>query len=186
MINLLPNNLKKDIRAARVNIILVRYIALVFVALVFIMGVLYVYYAILQNTMASAEARIDANDIKADIYTATRQEVEGLSTQLTEAKTVLDQNVSYSKFLIALGQATPENTILDEIVLDEAHFNGTAFELKGFAKTDSDAAILGNQLKAATQLFTSVDIQGTSSEGGITGYPVVVTMSVTLNKVGSQ
>lgn len=186
MINLLPNGMKHDIRAARTNVILVRYIALIVMALLFIMAVLYVYYIILQNTMTSAQARIDANDIKADVYSATRQEVEGLSAQLTEAKTVLDQDVSYSDFLIALGQATPDNTIIDELILDETHFNGTPFELKGYAKTDSDAAILGNQLKAATQLFISVDIQSTSSEGGINGYPVVVTMSVVLNKAGVQ
>tara|TARA_Y100001949_G_scaffold123505_1_gene105262 strand:+ start:5144 stop:5704 length:561 start_codon:yes stop_codon:yes gene_type:complete len=184
MINLLPNGLKEDIRAARTNIVLLRYIALVVMALAFIMGVLYFYYIILQNTMASAQARIDANDVKAGVYSATREEVEGLSAQLTEAKTVLDQDVSYANFLIALGQATPQNTVLNELTLDNSHFNGTPFELKGFAKTDSDAAALGNQLKSTTQLFTSVDIQSTSSEGGIPEYPIVVTMSVTLNKTG--
>ena len=72
MINLLPNGLKEDIRAARTNIVLLRYIALVVMALAFIMGVLYFYYIILQNTMASAQARIDANDVKAGVYSATR------------------------------------------------------------------------------------------------------------------
>lgn len=186
MINLLPNDLKVAIKAARTNVVLIRYMAIILVGLAFILSVLYVYLLILQSTMASAESRIEANDIKADIYSATRQQVEGLSTQLTEAKSILDQDTRYSNFLIGLGQVTPPNTILDSLVLDDTHFNGTPFQLKGYAKTDSDAVLLGNQLKAATNLFTSVTIESTTTEGGSTGYPVVLTMNVILNRMGAQ
>ncbi len=184
MINLLPNSQKSGIRAARTNTILLRYMGIILMALLFIIGVLAVYYVILQNTMASAEAQIEANDTKADIYNETRQQVEGLSTKLTEAKTSLDQEIRYSKYLLALGQAMPAGTVLDTLTLDTTHFNGTPFELKAYAKSNDEAVSLGNQLKASPLLFTQVDIQSTS-EGGIDGYPVTVTMSVTLNKAGA-
>jgi Tfp pilus assembly protein PilN len=184
-INLLPSDLKADIRAARTNVILFRYMSILFVALIFILGVLYVYYAILQSTMASSQAQIQTNDIEADIYSETRQQVSELSSKLAEAKTTLDQETRYSLFLTTLGQTMPPGTILDSLTLDDTHFNGTPFELKAYAKTNDEAVALGNQFKAASQLFTQVDIQSTSDQGGIDGYPFTVTMSVSLAKPGA-
>ncbi len=76
MINLLPGERKAEIRAARTNVVVLRYTGILLMAVGFILGSLYVSYALLQSTMASAESQISANDVKADVYSSTKEQVD--------------------------------------------------------------------------------------------------------------
>ncbi len=181
MINLLATERKADIRAARVNVIIVRYTLILLLAAAFIMGAFYVSYITLQNTKAGAEGQIAANEIKAGVYSDTRQQVQALSDQLGEARATLDQEVRYSKLLIAIGQAMPAGTVLESLPLSSTTFNGTPVQIKAFAKTSAAAVTLQEHLKASP-LFSSVSLQETKESGGVEGYPVVVTMTVVFNK----
>lgn len=185
MINLLPDERKEEIRAARTNVILARYTTLIALAIVFLLGILFISHSILQSTKASADAIVEANDIKADVYSETKAQVDALSSKLSESKVLLDQEVRYSRVLTTLGQLMTPGTVLDSLTLDEAGFNGTPIDLKIYAKTDDDAATIRDRLQASP-LFLQVNLKGTDSSGGITGYPVVVTISVLFNRVGIQ
>ncbi len=182
MINLLSDQRKDDIRAARANIILVRYSAIILLAILFIAGSLYVSYSLLQVTKSSNEAIIESNDTKADIYSDTKAEVDALSAKLSDASGVLNQEVRYSQVLVKLGQLTPAGTILDKLTLTTANFSGTPTEITAYAKSTSEASTLQSQFQGSP-LFTQVTLQGTETQG-IDGYPVTVKMTVTFNKAG--
>lgn len=185
MINLLATDKKAEIRAARVNVILVQYTAILLLALVFIVGIFYYSLMALQNTMASANSLVEANDIKADVYSDTRQQVATLEANLTEAKSVLDQEVRYSKLLVGIGQLLPAGTIIDSLPLDTTALNGAPVQIKAYAKTNTEAVALQERLKSSP-LFSSISVQATSESDGISGYPVSITMSVVFNKAGVQ
>lgn len=183
MINLLPDDRKDDIKAARANVVLLRYMTIIAFAFAFIGGAVYISYSLLQSTMASAEELVASNDIKADVYSETRQEVEELSSKLNDSKAILDQEIRYSQVLIKLGQLTPAGVILGDLTLDAASFSGTPVELQAYAKSNSEASQLQSQLQSSP-LFSSVNLKSTEGDKGIDGYPVLVTLTVTLNKAG--
>lgn len=183
MINLLANERKSEITAARVNVIFMRYIGITLLAFLFICGAFYLSKTLLDDTMKSAASLIETNDVKAGVYADTEQQVQVLSGQLNEAKSVLDQEIRYSKVLVTIGQLMPAGTILGKVTLSNATFAGTPVELKAYAKNASDASLLQSQFQNSP-LFSQVTLQGTDASGGIDGYPVEITMSISLNKAG--
>lgn len=184
MINLLSDEYKSELRAARSNLIIVRYIGIVLLAALFMCGALFISYSLLEATMNSAEQRIQANDVKADVYSQTQQQVTALSAQLDQSKTILDQEVRYSQLLVKLGQIMPTGTVIGKLSLTSASFNGQATPITAYAKTASEASSLQSQLQTSP-LFNKVSLTSTENSGqGIPGYPVTVELSVVFNRAG--
>ena len=184
MINLLADDRKDQIRAARTNVIMVRYIVIITLAIVFLLGSLYVSYTILQNTKANADAIIQTNDTKADVYSDTKAQVDTLGVKLNDSRAILDHEVHYSKVLTRLGQAMPVDATLDSLTLSTENFNGTPFDLIVYVKTNDAAAGVRDSFQNSG-LFSQVDLKGTDAANGIPGYPIAVTLSVSFNPAGS-
>ncbi len=186
MINLLPDEAKKELRAARVNVLLIRYMGVIFAAFAFLVLILFGSYFLLDQTKASSQALIDANDTKAEVYSTTKAQVDALSGQLAEAKAILDQEILYSKVLVNFGQQMVPGTIIDKMTLDSTSFTGAPVTLKVYAKT-TDAAVTLRDRFESSPFFTNVSFQTISdSSGGITDYPVNVTMSLQFNRSIAQ
>lgn len=183
MINLLSTERKDEIRAARVNVILLRYKLLITLAFVFIGAALYVSYTILGTTMSNANKQVEANDVKADVYKDTKQQVDGLSAKLNDSKIILNQEIRYSQALVKIGQLMPAGTVLGDLTLNTASFNGQPVEVKAYAKSTNEAGMLQNNFQNSG-LFNKVTIKGTETSQEIDGYPVTVSMSLLLNKAG--
>ena len=186
MINLMPDNDKVEIRAARVNIVLARYIFVILIAFAFLVLLLATSYVVLTQTKNSAQQIIDGNATKAAVFSSTKAQIDTLSSSLSETKTILDQEVLYSNILAHIGQQMPEGTVIDKITLNAASFTGTPVALKIYAKTN-EATVALRQKFQSTPLFSNVNfesVSGTSS--GIAGYPVSVSLTLTLKKAGAQ
>ena len=183
MINLLSDERKDQIRAARVNVILTRYIAIIVMAVLFLIAVLYVSYTVLEKTKTSSDAIIQNNDVKANVYSGAKTQLDTLSSKLSQGKAVLDQDVSYAHLLTTLGQSMPEGTILDSLDLTDTSFNGAPVEMKAYAKTNEEAQALQTRLQSSG-LFLSVALKGTDTANGADGYPISVTLSVVFNRAG--
>ncbi len=181
MINLLADNRKNELKAARTNVIIARYIGLIVLAFAFIGGSLYVSYNVLAATMKNANNLVATNDVKADVYKGTKQQVDELSTKLTEAKGVLNQEVRYSELLVKLGQLMPPGTVLGNTTLTNANFSGAPTELKAYAKSTAEASTLQSRFQTSP-LFSQVNLKGTETSGGIDGFPVTITMTVIFNR----
>lgn len=182
MINLLPDEAKKEIRAARVNVLLIRYMGVIFAAFAFLVLILFGSYFLLDQTKASSQKLIEANDTKAEVYSSTKTQVDSLSAQLAEAKGILDQEILYSNVLVNFGQQMVPNTIIDKISLDSSSFTGNPVTLKVYAKTTDDAVALRDRFQSSP-FFTNVSFQTiTDNSGGIPDYPVSATMSLQLDR----
>jgi Tfp pilus assembly protein PilN len=186
MINLLPDEAKKEIRAARVNIILIRYIVVILLAFVFLVLLLAGSYVVLTQTKVSAQQTIDSNDTKAAVFSSTKAQVDALSSGLVETKSILDQEVLYSNVLMNIGQQMPAGTVIDKITLDATSFTGTPLTLKAYAKTTAAAVALREKFQSSP-IFTAVNFESVSdSASGISGYPVSVSMTLTITKAATQ
>lgn len=179
MINLLPDEAKKQLRAARTNVILSRYTFIVLIAAAFLGLAIAGSYVLLTQTRTSAEQLIAANDTKAEVFSETQQKVATLSADLGEARTILDQQVSYSAVLRALGENMPEGTVIDEVELNQASFGGTPISITLYA-TSSEATVAVGESLQASGVFGSVNIESVSEQGGVAGYPVSATITMTI------
>jgi hypothetical protein len=183
MINLLSDERKDAIRAARVNVFLVRYIIILVLAFVFIMSALYVSYTVLGTTIKSAEKLIEDNDVKAGVYSKTGEQVTALSAKLDETKVILDQEVRFSQVLVKMGQLMPRGTVLGTLTLTPSSFNGTPVEVKVFAKSAAEAGLLQREFQESP-LINTVTLKSTETKNELDGYPVTIAMTVVFNRTG--
>lgn len=185
MINLLPSDKKAEIRAARTNTIIVRYIGILLAATLFSLGVLYVSHSILEQTMQSAKSRLAAVNSQPSSLGQVDADAQALTQKLSESKHVLDQEVRYSKVLTKLGQAMPKNTILDAVEFTNETFMSTPTVVKVYAKSAADTTTLAQVLRSSG-VFSSITVQSTDATAGIDGYPVSVTLTGVFSKEGAQ
>ena len=183
MINLLSDERKDAIRAARVNVFLVRYTSILILAFVFIMSALYVSYTVLGTTIKSADELIESNDVKAGVYSETSEQVTALSAKLNETKAILDQEVRFSRVLVNMGQLMPRGTILGDLTLTSTSFNSSPVEVKAYAKSAAEASLLQTRFQQSL-LFSDVTLKSTETKNEIDGYPVTITMTVVFNRTG--
>jgi len=183
MINLLSDARKDAIRAARVNVFLIRYIAILILAFVFIMSALYVSYTVLGTTIKSADELIASNDVKAGVYSETSEQVAVLSAKLDETKGILNREVRFSRVLVNVGQLVPKGAILGNLTLSSESFNGDPVKIKAFAKSTTEAGLLQTQFQNSP-LFSNVTLNSTETKNEIDGYPVTIGMSVVFNRTG--
>lgn len=185
MINLMPDTAKSEIRAARLNVILTRYIFVILFAFGFLVLLLAGSYVVLTQTKASAQRLTDGNSTKADVYSSTKAQVEALGASLTQTKSILDKEVLYSNVLMNIGQQMPAGTVLSSITLNAASFAGTPVSIKAYAKTTDDAVALRQKFQSSP-IFTNVNFDSVSDSAGIDGYPVGVSMTLVITRMAAQ
>ncbi len=186
MINLLASNKKAEIRAARTNLVLIRYTGIILVGLAFILGALYVTHTILGLTKQSSDQVIASNDLKAGVYSSTKTQVDALSASLAQTKLILDKEIRYSKVFVNVAQLMPAGTVFDKLTLDSSSFTGTPIATKVYAKNTAAANALRQQFQQSP-LFSNVTFQPIVESGsGIEGYPVSDNVTFTFAKGATQ
>ncbi len=182
MINLLPDDAKTEIRAARTNVILVKYIAILGIGLIFLGSVFLGAYFVLLSTKASAQATIDENASKSTAYNSVKLAASSLTASLASAKSILDKEVDYTRILTSIAQAMPPGVVLDSLSLSPTTL-GVPMTLQAFAKTTEAALALKTNFQKST-LFSNVTlISITDSPSGQTGaYPKTISLSLTINR----
>jgi len=184
MINLLPEETKLEIRAARLNVILLRYIIILGLAVAFLVVVTFGSHFVLGTVEASAQTVINSNQTKASSFGSTQSEANALTANLQNAKSLLDANVDYTKILTSIAALVPNGVVLDKLAISPSTF-GTPTSIQAYAKTTQAAIALKNAF-SSSPLFTNVSFQTLSSTTGITGYPVNAQLAVTFNKGALQ
>jgi Tfp pilus assembly protein PilN len=184
MINLLPAARKADIRAARINVILMRYIVIMIVAIIILAGLIIAAFIVLDTTRDSAETKVAQNQERVTNYGTVKAEADAFRSDLATAKSILDGNANFTKLIYRIASIVPPNVILDSLALDPKTF-GTQTSLNAEAKTYNDATKLKNAMLQNSDIFSNVQLQTvTTEESGSSGnsYPVKITLSVTINK----
>ena len=101
-------------------------------------------------------------------------------------KTILDQQVSYTRLIKLIADRLPPNVIIEQLNIDPTTF-GTPTTLSIRAKGYNDAIALRNRLNDSA-IFSSVSFQSiTLQEKDAGSYPYTSTYSVTFKKgIGQQ
>jgi Tfp pilus assembly protein PilN len=181
MINLLPPAEKKELQAARTNVLLLRYNFALIGAVVFLGIATVVTYVYLNTTKASAQQAINESQAKVSAYASTASQAEQFRNNLTIAKQILDHEVTYSKVIVEISQTLPSGVIFSNLNLDAQTF-GTETTFAARAKS-YDRALALKEAFEKSPMFTNVHFQSiTTGDSSDSAYPVTVTLNVTIKK----
>lgn len=179
MINLLPRQQQKEIRAARSNTLLLRYTILLICALLFLTGAIGVTYFSLTQAAKHAEALKQENETKAADYAQTQAEVSQLQSELSSAKSLFENEVRYSKALTRLSNIFPDGTAIDALELNASSFSEQM--TLNVQVRDQEAAEKLLQSFSSSQYISGANL-GKISTSASGRYPYTVELIFTLNK----
>ncbi|MDB5167169.1 MAG: Fimbrial assembly family protein [Candidatus Saccharibacteria bacterium] len=181
MINLLSEESKKELRAARSNVTLLNYMLILGLGVIFLAIISGGVYFVLLGTQSDAQNLISASQAKSSAYSSVEAQGSSLRASLTSAKTILDQEVLYTKVLTNIAGAMPTGVILDSLNLNPTLF-GTPVTLQFYTKTTKQALALKDSL-ATSPMFSNISFLSLSSSGSQSvDYPISVSLSLSINK----
>lgn len=185
MINLLPPETKSQITAARTNLLLLRYNVMLFIAVLFAFAAVGFSFIYLANAKGNAEKTIAYNKSKVSDYATVESEAASFRQNLTNAKQILDNDVTYTKVILEISNLMPPGVILNNLTLDSAEFGKpTVFSAK--AKDYEDTLTFKNALQQSS-LFSDASIQTiTATDEADTTYKLTFTLSVTIDKSAAK
>lgn len=182
MINLLPPEEKRQLRAARSNTLLLRYNIFLLGSVAFIgvaVGITFIY---LTSTKAGAEQAIQSNATKVSQYATIEKEADQFRKNLATAKQILAGEVTYSNVILEIAHLLPGGAVLQTLNLDASTF-GTETSLVAQVSNYDTAIALKNSFQKSS-LFSDVHFQSIAANSGeeATRYPITVNLSVTFKK----
>lgn len=178
MINLMPDETKRQIRAGHTNLTLLNYMVVLICATAFLAVIIVGVYLVLTGTKTSAQAHIDDSQSRTTAYKTVEAQATALRSGLATAKTVLDQEVDYSKIITGIAAALPDGVVLGALNLSPSTI-GTPIVLQAYAKTTDDALALKQKFQSSPYLG-NVTIQSLTTSGGSADYPVSISVGVTI------
>ena len=186
MINLLSYDNKRDIRAARANVLLFRYVLMTLGFIGFLGLSCVVFYLILDAGRLSAISTNTQNTSEAAKYADIRTDADEYRNNLTIAKEILDGGTSYIEIINTISTLLPSGVVLDSIDVSNSDFN-TQTVFSAHAKSYEQAIQLKEQFEKS-ELFSNVFFQtlarsDASGGGTSSNYPISVSISAKLNKV---
>lgn len=169
MINLLPPDVKSELRYARRNSTLISWIILCtcgIVGLVFVSAGGYFYMSRVENTTKAEKMSLEAQ-INNEGYEETVKKFESFATNVKSTSQILQKQVLFSSLVTRLAAVLPDGVLIKQIDLGE---KDNALTLDFTLPNRSSALILQANLQDQTnKLFSSADLLSTSCatvEGG--------------------
>jgi len=184
MINLLPDDYKKQLRAARANVTIARYTGVIVLAFGFLVLVLFGSYLLLSQTKASADLLIESNSTDASEFADTQQQITALSANLAGAQTLLDAQTSYATVFRSIGEQKPDGTIIQSIELTPETFGGAPVTLQVYATSTEETVRLRENLQSSP-MFANINVASISENDGIDGYPIGASLTMVINRTNS-
>lgn len=186
MINLLPPDNKKDIRAGYANVIIVRYLIIVVMAFGILAAMVGIAYVAQSGLRAAAQDRVAKAAQSTNEYKEVLETAENFRSNLATAKQILDNELKYSKLMLEIAASLPDGVYLDGLSLD-AESLGTPTTLSASAKTIADAKNLKTRLENNEELFSDVHFQSITpqeeaEDGPSNPYPIKISIAVTIKK----
>jgi Tfp pilus assembly protein PilN len=159
MINLLPTNLKDEIRFGRLNITLVQYTMLVVSVSIALVAVLLFGVGVVSADERSLKKNIEERQVILSGLSSVTQEAQDLESTVNTISALLEREIEFSKLLKDIGAVIPSGASLTGLALtgDES----VPLQIDAEISTQSLAAVLRENLEDSN-LFQGADIQSIS------------------------
>jgi len=186
MINLLPLATKKQLKAAHMNALLVKYVIFLIASVVFLAGASYASNILLTSIKSSAEATIKSNAAKTDTFSSLSMQASQINSNLSMAKGILDSQVSFSDIIIGIGAAMPEGAVVEVITISNntLYTEGITINVRTKKAGTSDTVIANLQ---KSPLFSSVTSQAQQTDSAdASGYSILNTIQLKVNRISAS
>lgn len=185
MINLLPANNKKEIRAGRANVLLIRYVFLTLLAVGVLAASFGIVYLLFAREHSIAESKITDNNKVEASYAADKKEAQQFTQNLAIAKQLLDKKINYTDILFKLAASVPAGSVINDISLDPTTVDTPTTITAMSANSDSAIALRNSLLNSPIFSDTHFD-SITKKETPVGPYNYDVTFNVTFKKEAIQ
>ncbi|HWZ66160.1 MAG TPA: hypothetical protein VNX65_05230 [Patescibacteria group bacterium] len=182
MINLIAPETKRQLRAARINAILVNYCLMMLVTAGLLASIYGTGFLITSQERSKANILLKQGEQASASYASTKIAANNFKNDLKQAQTILTNQISMYDLLTRIASMVPSEVILSNLSLGTTSFN-TPLSISAKAKTYDKGIKLKNNL-AASNLFSSVSITNITTNvidpkqdpiGA--AYPVIVNLS---------
>ena len=181
MINLLSDVKKNEIRAARTNTILVRYILVLALAGLFIGGIVYISYESLKSSEKSATDQLTLGGTNASQGQAND---EALLSALMSTGT--QQDVKTSQLLARLAQVLPQGSFIRSFDLKTQNPQEKSLDLIVYAKKEITPESVRSSIET-TGTLSQVTIRSSSTTAkDVPNHPVRIEFSTRINSAMQQ
>jgi Tfp pilus assembly protein PilN len=157
MINLIPPKRLINMRIARSNTVLRRYIELLLMSAALVVLALVVSYYFLNHRQKNVQATLDIEQKKAQQLEPVQKDAQQLSATINMIAGLQSRNVKFSQMLTTIGGAMPNGTVLTGLQFSLENVDAP-FVISAEVENESLAAVLRNNL-LAVGLFKTVTIK---------------------------
>ena len=190
MINLLSYEKQAEIRAGRQNVTLLQFIFIGLASLALVALLLVGSYVVLASTRDQATKRAETNQTKIDSYSKQKAEIDAYKKDLDTAKSILSEEVNYSKIFLAIGSALPNDAIVKELDVKPDNFeNGLSMVV--YSRTEQSMVSVKDNMQKVPEIFkdvsfSSVDFSSCKDSPDVpieqTPYACEATLNVVFNE----
>jgi hypothetical protein len=185
MINLLPSDTKREIRAAHTNVVLVKCLIFTLLAVFFLTAACFTTYILINKATQHSNNTTSVDNSRDASYDSIKSQADAIDMTMSTAKSILDQQISYSDIVMGIATSLPSGVIMDTLTLDESSFNAPVSLQLYTASASIEPTIKASFQKSS--LFQNYTLDNiTSSSNTTTGYPVQINIRVSLQRKVSQ
>lgn len=173
MLNVLPPELKQQIKYARRNVTARRYILIILLIMVVTGNVLVVSHWYADQQIADYEATLQEKNEEMEQYAQLEESVKELNDQIGTMDTLLQQKSRFSVLLTDLAQVLPQNSYLNGLSLTEKVDKPLQLTITSPSK---DQAVRVREALLQSPRIDSADIQSISetTEGSEVNVDIVI------------
>jgi len=181
MINLLSAETKIQLRAAHTNVLLFKYLLVLGTGVTFLGLAFGASYIFLTNNKAAIEKLENNSQSTVSLYSVAQKQLNSILSSVATAKSIMDQQISYSDIVTGIAAALPAGIIIDKLVVDNSTI-GKPMTLLARAKTAESVPLMKDNFTQST-LFSNYNLMSvTNNPTDSSGFPVQISVSITVNK----
>ena len=183
IVNLLPYKSKLQNNAAKANVILVKFTAILGLAAIFLAFASFATWMFLNNMEMDAIANTKTNTTSSKTYDSYKAQAQALVASINTGKNILDRQTSYSDIIMGLASYMPAGVVIESLSLDSTTF-GTPMSLTLRAKSINNITRFKDAItNQGSVIFSGYTLQSsTTVQNDTSGYNTRASISLTINK----
>lgn len=182
MINLLPIETKKELRAARTNTTLIRYLIFIGFSIAFLIIASLVSYWFLIGIEDNNKKAVSDQKTVQTAYDSAKKQLDTMTNDVAIASSIIDQQTNFSSIITDFASVVPDGIVIDNLKINTSDI-GKSITITGKAISESVVNTLRNNL-SGSENYSSPSVQSVSDSRD-SNYPISININVTINRKAS-
>lgn len=179
MINLLPYDIRKQLKAARLNNMLIRYLVLILITAIFIAIICAISFLLIENSRPKQQsAVVSITESNPETYENSLIEFNKIKNNIKIAQEVIAKQTSFSEAMLEISDKLPKDSILENIKIT----NGSQVELTILAKESNITDQISTAFQNSNKLTNFSISSNETNKSTNSNYSIKIKATATLNR----